>query len=124
MFETNQRLLENNQSLQLNYQMLLGATADATKEVINADENETSYIAHYTTGNNYYELSENGTFITTVVANMGEKMPMKFIYKEYAYNSSAEPYDEDTDDGDNTLLVVLLVLILIIIKNIVVLVNV
>ena len=85
------------------------------KSYINASENETSYIAHYTTGNNYYELSENGTFITTVVANMGEKMPMKFIYKEYAYNSSAEPYDEDTDDdGDNTLLIELLVIIIII----------
>jgi hypothetical protein len=81
------------------------------KNDINANENETSYVAHYTTGNNYYELSENGTFITTVVANMGEKMPMKFIYKEYAYNSSAEPYDEDTDDGNNTVLITLLVVI-------------
>ena len=92
------------------------------KNDINADENETSYIAHYTTGNNYYELSENGTFITTVVANMGEKMPMKFIYKEYTYNSSAEPYDEDTDDGDNTLLVVLLVIIPILVIIIIILI--
>lgn len=93
------------------------------KSYINASENETSYIAHYTTGNNYYELSENGTFITTVVANMGEKMPMKFIYKEYAYNSSAEPYDEDTDDdGDNTLLIELLVIIPILVIIIIILI--
>ena len=93
------------------------------KSYINESENETSYIAHYTTGNNYYELSENGTFITTVVANMGEKMPMKFIYKEYAYNSSAEPYDEDTDDdGDNTLLIELLVIIPILVIIIIILI--
>ena len=56
------------------------------------------------------------------MANMGEKMPMKFIYKEYAYNSSAEPYDEDTDDGDNTLLVVLLVIIPILVIIIIILI--
>jgi len=92
------------------------------KNDINANENETSYIAHYTTGNNYYELSENGTFITTVVANMGERMPMKFIYKEYAYNSSAEPYDEDTDDGDHTLLITLAIVIPILIILIIILI--
>lgn len=92
------------------------------KNEINANENETSYIAHYTTGNNYYELSENGTFITTVVANMGERMPMKFIYKEYAYNSSAEPYDEDTDDGDHTLLITLAIAIPILIILIIILI--
>lgn len=93
------------------------------KNNISASENETSYIAYYTTGNNYYELSENGTFMTTVVANMGEKMPMKFIYKEYAYNSSAEPYDEDTDDdNDNTVLIALLVIVPILVILIIILI--
>ena len=49
---------------------------------------------------------------------------MKYIYKELNYNSSSEPYDEDTDDdGDtNTVLYVLLVIIPIIIILIVILI--
>ena len=88
------------------------------------DENETTYLAHYFTENNYLELSENGTFIVTVLANMEGDLPMKYIYKELNYNSSSEPYDEDTDDdGDtNTVLYVLLVIIPIIIILIVILI--
>ena len=40
LFETNQRLLENNQSLQLNYQMLLSSGADKTSKVVKVDDDE------------------------------------------------------------------------------------
>ena len=44
LFETNQRLLENNQKLQLNYQMLLGTTETITDEV--ADDEGALARAH------------------------------------------------------------------------------
>jgi hypothetical protein len=84
----------------------------------------TSYIAHYSAGTNIQlELKENGTFITTVMANLEGKLPMKFIYKEFNYNSSAEPYDEDDDDGDdNAILIVLSIILPIILIVIIVLI--
>ena len=79
-------------------------------------ENETNYMACYSSGTQaFYKLKEEGIFITTVMANLEGKMPMKFIYNELRYNSSEEPHaDGDDEDDDNTLVIVLLVLIPII----------
>ena len=85
------------------------------------DEDDSSYIGIYTTTDNEYKLKENGTFIATVMANLEGGIPMKYVYNEFNFNSSAEPYDEDDDDS-NTLLIVLLVLVPVIIILIVVLV--
>ena len=91
--------------------------------LIQKDENDTTYIGIYTTTSNNYELKENGTFIATVMANLEGKIPMKYIYNSFNYDSNAEPYDEDDDDdNNNTLLIVLLVLVPIIIILIVVLI--
>ena len=86
----------------------------------NQNENETTYVACYSSGNrNYYELKENGTYITTVMANIG--IPMKFVYNEYKYNSNEEPYDEDKE-SDSILLVILLILIPLLIILVIVLI--
>ena len=96
--------------------------------MLDKNESDITYVAHYSAGtNNYLELKENGTYVTSVMANLEGKMPMKFIYNEYTYNSSAEPYDEDEDEDKNeesdyTLLIVLLVTIPIIIILIIVLI--
>ena len=96
--------------------------------MLDKNESDITYVAHYSTGtNNYLDLKENGTYVTTVMANLEGKMPMKFIYNEYNYNSSAEPYDEDEDEDkeeetDHTLLIILLVTIPIIIILIIVLI--
>ena len=85
-------------------------------------ENNSSYIAHYSAGtNNQLELKENGTFITTVMANLEGKFPMKLIYKEFYYNSSVVPHDDD-DDESNALLIVLSIILPIILIVLVVLV--
>ena len=88
-------------------------------DLLDKNESDITYVAHYSAGtNNYLDLKENGTYVTTVMANLEGKMPMKFIYNEYNYNSSAEPYDEDEDkdkESDYTPLIVLLVTIPIII---------
>ena len=55
------------------------------------------------------------------MANIEGKMPMKFIYNELNYNSSAEPYDEDEDES-HALLITLCILIPVIIILIVVLI--
>ena len=95
-------------------------------DLLDKNESDITYVAHYSAGtNNYLDLKENGTYVTTVMANLEGKMPMKFIYNEYNYNSSAEPYDEDEDkdeETDHTLLIVLLVTIPIIIILIIVLI--
>ena len=89
----------------------------------NISGSNTSYIAHYSAGtNNQLELKENGTFITTVMANLEGKLPMKFIYKEFNYNSSAEPYDEDDDGDDNAILIVISIILPIILIVIIVLI--
>ena len=49
------------------------------------------------------------------MANLENDIPLKFIFKEYKYDSSSEPYDEDEDDNDNTLVIVLSVVIPIVI---------
>ena len=94
--------------------------------MLDKNESDITYVAHYSTGtNNYLDLKENGTYVTTVMANLEGKIPMKFIYNEYNYNSSAEPYDEDEDkeeETDHTLLIILLVTIPIIIILIIVLI--
>jgi len=74
------------------------------------NENDTSYIAHYSAGtNNELQLNENGTFIVTVMADLEGKMPLKFIYNEFKFNSSAQP--DDDDDGNNTLLIVFAIIL-------------
>ena len=86
-------------------------------------ENNSSYIAHYSAGtNNQLELKENGTFITTVMADLEGKFPMKLIYKEFYYNSSVEPPDEDDDDESNALLIVISIILPIILIVLIVLV--
>ena len=94
------------------------------KNFVKKDENDTSYIASYSAGsNNYYELKEEGLYVTTVLADLEGKMPLKYIYKEINYNSSSEPYDEDSEDKkSNTLLIVLLVLIPLLLILIIVLI--
>ena len=85
------------------------------------NENDTTYVASYSTKKNSFEVKEEGLYVTTVMANMEGKMPMKFIYNELAYNSSAEPYDED-EGKSHALLIALCILIPIIIILIVILI--
>ena len=88
---------------------------------VEKNENDTTYVASYSTKKNSYEVKEIGLYVTTVMANIEGKMPMKFIYNELNYNSSAEPYDEDEDES-HALLITLCILIPIIIILIVVLI--
>ena len=91
----------------------------------NSDEKnatDPTYVASYSSKNNYYMVKENGIFITTVMANVEGKMLMKYIYNQLKYNSSAEPYDEDEEESDYALLIVLSILIPIILIIIVVLI--
>ena len=88
---------------------------------VEKNENDTTYVASYSTKKNSYEVKEIGLYVTTVMANIEGKMPMKFIYNELNYNSSAEPYDEDEDES-HALLIALCILIPIIIILIVVLI--
>ena len=87
------------------------------------NENDTTYVASYSTTNNNLELKEIGLYVTTVMANVEGKIPMKFVYNEANYNSSAEPYDEDDDENkSHALLISLCILIPIIIILIVILI--
>ena len=79
------------------------------------NESDPTYIGIYTTKDNYYNIKEEGVYTVTVVANLENDIPLKFIFKEYKYDSSSEPYDEDEDDNDNTLVIVLSVVIPIVI---------
>ena len=99
--------------------------------MIENNENDTDYIACYSTEDNFYEIQENGTFIVTVLANLEGKIPMKFIYNELYYNSSepdTKPDDDDNEDEDkkenednnNAMLLVLLIITPIIIILIIV----
>ena len=90
--------------------------------LIKKNENDTDYVANYTTNKNYYEVKEKGIYMTTVLANLEGNIPMKYVYNALQYNSSSEPYDEGDDSKTNTLLILLLVFIPIIIILIVVLI--
>ena len=89
--------------------------------LIKKNENDSNYVASYSTNKNNYEVKEIGIYMTTVLANLEGDIPMKFVYNELKYNSSSEPYDED-EDSSNTLLILLLIFIPVIIILIVVLI--
>ena len=59
-------------------------------------------VAKYLKDNNKLK---NNTLVTTVMANLEGKMPMKFIYNELRFNSSEEPHadGDDEEEDDNTL---------------------
>ena len=92
---------------------------------INDLKNETdpNYIGIYTTKNNSYNIKEEGIYIITVVANLEN---IKFIFKEFKYDSSLPPHDDSDDnkddDGNNTLVIVLSIVIPIIIIIIIIII--
>jgi len=80
------------------------------------NESDPTYIGIYTTQDNFYDIKEEGKYIVTVVANLENDIPLKFIFKEFEYDSSRPPDDEnEDDDNDNTLVIVLSIVIPIVI---------
>ena len=90
---------------------------------INDLKNETDpdYIGIYTTKTNSYNIKEEGIYIITVVANLGDNIPLKYIFKEFKYDSSL-PHHDDSEDKDNTLAIVLGIVIPIIVILIIVII--
>ena len=83
------------------------------KKIEIGNETDPTYIGIYTTQSNSYNIKEEGVYNVTVVANLEGNIPLKYIFKEFVYDSSLPPSDEtnDDDEGDNTLLIVLVTVI-------------
>ena len=82
------------------------------KKIEIGNETDPTYIGIYTTQSNSYNIKEEGVYNVTVVANLEGNIPLKYIFKEFVYDSSLPPSDETNDDGgDNTLLIVLVTVI-------------
>ena len=78
-------------------------------------ETDPTYIGIYTTTENSYTIKEEGVYIITVVANLENEMPLKYIFKQFKYDSSLDPHDDDKtdedkdkDNGDNKTLIIAL----------------
>ena len=61
------------------------------------------YIGIYTTTENTYELKEEGIYYVTVMANLEDSYPLKYIFKEIEYDSKKPPKKDD----DNNLALIL-----------------
>ena len=67
------------------------------------NETDPEYIGIYTTTENTYELKEEGIYYVTVMANLEDSYPLKYIFKEIEYDSKKPPKKDD----DNNLALIL-----------------
>ena len=65
-------------------------------------EDNTTFIKHYSTSDNYLIFKEKGIFTVTITSNIENDIPLQYIYKPLSYNSSNVSPDDGGDDDDNS----------------------
>ena len=55
-------------------------------------------------------MKEEGIYLITVVADLGNNIPLKYIFKEITYESNISPHNEDNnnDNDDKKVLIITL----------------
>ena len=77
---------------------------DENKEnYLNKNETDPDYIGIYTTTDKNFTVKEEGIYYVTVMANLEDSYPLKYIFKEIEYDSKKPPKKDD----DNNLALIL-----------------
>ena len=79
-----------------------------SKNIKEQKETDPEYIGIYSTKENYYNVKEEGIYLISVVANLGNKIPLKYIFKEIKYDSNLVPHNGINNKNGNIKLILII----------------
>ena len=81
----------------------------------------TTYMKHFSTSNNYLTFKENGNYTVVVSSIIENDIPLLYIYKPLAFNSSYVPDDEDGDGLDSSTVLFLAIALPLVVIGVIIL---